>query len=92
MDVAAEPLNGVAQLTPPNVPPSYTLSTGWNLIGFKSTTTRTALSYLTGVSGITTIYRFDAATQIYVTVTGSDNMTPGNGYWLAVTQTGTIYP
>lgn len=92
VDVAAAPLNGVALPTPPNAPPTYALSTGWNLIGFKSTTTKTASSYLTGVSGITTIYRFDAVAQAYVTVTGSDNMTPGNGYWLAVTQTGTIYP
>jgi hypothetical protein len=33
-----------------------------------------------------------AAAGIYVTVKASDNLRPGSGYWIAVTEARTIYP
>ncbi|KTB49354.1 hypothetical protein DEALK_02670, partial [Dehalogenimonas alkenigignens] len=76
---------------PPATPPTYNVVVGWNLIGFKSTASMTASEYLAGITGgYTRIYRFDGTNYIIVRTT--DNLTPGAGYWIAVTGAGTIYP
>ena len=76
---------------PPATPPTYEVVVGWNLIGFKSTTTRTADSYLAAIAlQYTMIYGF--ADGVYFVVQSTDELNPGKGYWIAVTEAGTIYP
>ena len=76
---------------PPQVPPTYSVVVGWNLIGFKSTTPKAASDYLSAISGqYTMIYGF--ANDAYFVVQRSQDLEPGKGYWIAVTESGTIYP
>jgi len=78
---------------PPEVPPSYNVVKGWNLIGFKSTTPELASNYLAGIDGkYTVIYGYNAAADIYFTVQSGDSLQPGYGYWIAITEAGTIFP
>ena len=78
---------------PPEVPPSYNVVKGWNLIGFKSTTSKLASKYLEGIDGkYTVIYGYNAAADIYFTVQSGDSLQPGYGYWIAITEAGTIFP
>ena len=94
---AADTLNlgalGSELPAPPNAPPSYAVVEGWNLIGFKSTTPKLASNYLAAIDGkYTLIYGYNAADDIYFTVGSNDNLQPGHGYWIAITESGTIYP
>ncbi len=89
-------VSGVVALDPPNLPPSYDVCAGWDLIGFKSTDEMTAGVYLdalrseAGVLTWTSVWGF--ANGDWVKVFSADMMEPGFGYWLAVLQDGTIYP
>ena len=88
-------VSGVVALDPPNLPPSYPVCEGWDLIGFKSTTAMAAGEYLAalqaaGVPTWTRVWGF--ANGMYSVVQSGDMMTPGFGYWLAVLADGTIYP
>ncbi len=77
--------------SPPNTPPAYSVVPGWNFIGFKSTVVRTVGDYLAGIAGrYTRVYSY--ANGQYFALQSTDLMTPGLGYWVAVTSSGTIYP
>ncbi len=92
-DAATLTIQGVDLPTPPEMPPTYGVVVGWNLIGFKSTTPTVTSTYLAAISGqYTMIYSFNAASQIYVSVQSSGDFEPGKGYWIAITEAGTIYP
>jgi uncharacterized repeat protein (TIGR01451 family) len=72
-------------------PPSYDVYPGWNLIGFKSVTPRMASDYLAAISGkYTIIYRYTGG--VYSIVHPADSLIPGQGYWIAVTDAGKIFP
>jgi len=76
---------------PPQTPPTYDVAVGWNLIGFKGTAPMAAGDYLAAIAGKwTKIWGY--SNGLFVNVAASDMLMPGQGYWLAVTQTGTIYP
>ena len=78
---------------PPNVPPSYNLVEGWNLIGFKSLTKIEAGAYLDELSDVMqAMYGYDAAAGSYTIILDITKLVPGDGYWLAVSAEGTIYP
>jgi uncharacterized repeat protein (TIGR01451 family) len=84
-------VSGVVALDPPNTPPTYDVVTGWNLIGFKSTSAMAAGDYLAGIAGgYVKIWGF--SNGMYSGVQSVDMMMPGMGYWVAVTVAGTIYP
>jgi len=68
--------------------PAYPVVEGYNLMGFKSTTPMTVSEYLLGVEYVR-IYEY---VDGYHMLTASDNMMPGRGYWIAVSEPGTIYP
>ncbi|WP_243113858.1 Ig-like domain-containing protein [Desulfofundulus salinus] len=86
-------VEGVEMPVGPQVPPSYELVPGWNLIGFKSTVPEKASEYLAAMAGkYTVIYGYDAATQRFHQVLAGENLQPGKGYWIAVTAPGYIYP
>jgi uncharacterized repeat protein (TIGR01451 family) len=84
---------GVEIVTEPSPlpPPAYSVAVGWNLIGFKSTSSMTAGDYLNAIAGNwTRIYGF--ADGKYSVVQSGDLMQSGFGYWLAANAEGTIYP
>ena len=74
-------------------PLSYDLSMGWNLIGFKSTTPRQPGNYLAGLDGkYRIIYGYGNGGFFIVGTEGHEFMEPGRGYWIDMTEKGTIYP
>lgn len=76
------------------LPPTYDVVTGWNMVGFKSTATNvTAEDYLAGTEYVR-IYGFENGTWFFIPGPPYDNpvMKPGLGYWVAFTEPGTIYP
>jgi hypothetical protein len=81
-------VDGVVNPMPPETPPTYDVAAGWNLIGFKSTCTRTAGAYLYGVPFV----RIWGFADGWVPVQSGDMMQPGLGYWIAATGPGTIFP
>jgi len=81
-------VEGVELPLPPQVPPTYPVYEGWNLIGFKSCTPRTASDYLAAIVGKWTVM-YDGQGQHVLL---GDYMEPGCGYWLAANASGTIYP
>jgi hypothetical protein len=82
-------IEGSINPEPPALPPTYDVCAGWNLIGFKSDTARTASDYLNGIDfGV--IYGF--ADGGYFLLTGLQDMTPGSGYWAAIFSAGEIFP
>ncbi|GAI68994.1 unnamed protein product, partial [marine sediment metagenome] len=92
-------VSGYEVCEPQAVPPDYDLAVGWNLIGFKSTTSKAILSYLgPAIAGtedtpggtLEAIYGYNASTGVYFIP--DINLEPGYGYWLAVNAAGKIYP
>lgn len=80
---------GSEHVEPGYTPRTYDVYVGWNLIGFKETTIMTRSEYL-GSTDLITDRCYEGAA--YNVIRSSDYMTPGYGYWLAVTENGTIYP
>lgn len=68
--------------------PMYPVVEGWNLIGFKETYYMTVEDYLAGVEYVR-VYEFIDG---YNALSATDYMIPGRGYWIAVSEPGTIYP
>jgi hypothetical protein len=87
-------ISGVELPAPPSTPPTYDVLAGWNLIGFKSVVAKTATVYLAGdaFDAFVRMYGYDAVDAIYATVQIGGSLQPGQGYWLAVSADGTIYP
>jgi len=74
------------------LPPTYDVVTGWNMVGFKSTSNAAAEDYLVGTEYVR-IYGYKNGAWFFISgppYTG--NMEPGLGYWVAFTEPGTIYP
>ena len=71
--------------------PSYTLHTGWNLLGFTSYQPVKAIDYFTGMQGkYDIIYGYrDGA---YYIIADDDLLIPGQGYWIHMNQETTFYP
>lgn len=81
---------------PPETPPTYSIYQGWNMIGFTSLGTGTTAEEYLGTAVTLTLeamYGYDAATGIYAVIQDTTPfLVPGQGYWLAVSADGTIYP
>jgi DNA-binding beta-propeller fold protein YncE len=80
---------------PVSSPPTYSLSAGWNLIGYKPepdpTATETVSTYLTSITG-----SYDS-NNVWVYTSGSwarnpTSLTPGEGMWILVTSSATLRP
>jgi hypothetical protein len=86
-------LAGTAMPKGAQLPPTYDVVAGWNMVGFKSTATNvTAADYLAGTEYVR-IYGFKNGT--WFTIPGpayNATMEPGLGYWVAFSEPGTIYP
>lgn len=77
--------------------PEYVVSTGWNMIGYTPmgpANVKTVTDYLSPDLGntISAMYGFDPLTKLYEVMAGADNLDYGEGYWLAVTASGKIFP
>ena len=83
---------------PPGSPPPvicYSLSAGWNLAGFTSTTSMSVDDYLGSLeenSYYTRLYTWDAANQRWITVSGDQSLTPGQGFWIFMYEEQTLIP
>ena len=87
---------GVEMQSGPQVlPPRYLVVEGWNLIGFKETRGMPVSQYLSAVEGkYARIYGYDAYNQYFYLVGpgGRNDMEPGAGYWIYMTDGGYIVP
>jgi len=90
------PIQGSELPGPGESMPVYDVYEGWNLIGFKSVSdVADAQDYLGGAVTLIfeRMYGYDAEDDYYVTIQLTGNaLEPGQGYWLAVSADGTIYP
>ncbi len=71
--------------TIPTVSPTIDIFPGWNLVGYPSLTSynRTeGLNNLTFGSDVDSILTYDAATQKWKEIVGSNNFEMGRGYWV----------
>ena len=79
------------------LPPTYDVVAGWNMVGFKSipwnANNVTAKDYLDGTVYVR-IYGYENGVWFFIPAPNYDNpkMKPGLGYWVAFTEPGTIYP
>jgi hypothetical protein len=90
-------IEGLEQPAPPETPRVYSVDGGvgglWNVIGFKSTTEQSPDDYLAGIAGqYTIIYGFDEGAYFVVGAPGHENLEPGLAYWIAVLESGNIFP
>ncbi len=84
-------IEGVELPLPQGILPTYQVVEGWNLIGFKSCSSRIASDYLAGLEGhYSSIYGYDNGAPFLVAP--GQAFSPGHGYWLAATEAGIIYP
>jgi len=87
-------VTGQCMPDPPATPPMYSVYEGWNLIGYKSIITRTHDDYLLNVAGkYTIIWGYDEGYfLVFPLPLGTGMLTPGQGYWIWMTEDGTIVP
>jgi hypothetical protein len=70
---------------PPALPSTYYLTEGWVLAGFKCTQPMNVSTYLSSLEADTYfkyIYVWDAENQNWLMLSGSDNLQPGQGFWI----------
>jgi uncharacterized repeat protein (TIGR01451 family) len=81
---------GVELALPGQVPPTYDVVVGWNLIGFTSTYPMSPSDYLGPAvkDTVEAIYGYWPGEGYYI----PNYLLPGHGYWLAVNAPGKIYP
>jgi len=81
---------------PPASPTTFSVTTtGWNMIGFKSTINKTVSTYFASNGTCGTAYLAPIngyAAGAWTTINCADNMTPGSGYWVYFNSTGTTNP
>ncbi|MBA7695340.1 hypothetical protein ES703_103964 [subsurface metagenome] len=90
-------IEGQEHPDPPATPRMYPVVGGaggyWNVIAFKSTTAKSPDVYLGGIAGqYTIIYGFDEGAYFVVGTPGHLNLEPGLAYWIAVLESGNIFP
>ena len=83
---------------PPATPPSYSLSLGWNLIGFKPQPTvgnETVGQYLASINGdyqTTSVFVYDNLNGTYIRADASYMLSPGQGMWIYMTAPALLRP
>jgi hypothetical protein len=90
-------IDGQEQPDPPSPPRVYDVVGGaggyWNAIGFKSTAPRSPETYLAGIEGdYTIIYGYDEGEYFLVGTPGNMMLEPGLAYYIAVLESGKIFP
>ena len=85
-------------ITPASSPPTYSLTSSWNLIGFKPEPTvgaETVATYLTSIStkyDSNNVWIYDNTSGTWIRATGTQNIQPGQGLWVYMTSAATLYP
>lgn len=89
---------------PPALPPSYSLSAAWNLIGFKpqpnidvppSTTTETVATYLLSINAFydhNNVWIYTNSNGQWSRAQQTDLLYPGTGLWIYLSAAKTLYP
>jgi len=90
-------IDGQVQPDPPATPAVYDVVGGsggyWNAIGFKSTIPQSPDTYLAGIAGkYTIIYGYDEGEYFVVGTPGNMMLEPGLAYYIAVLESGKIFP
>jgi len=98
-DAATLTVEGRMAPVPPTPLPTYSLSAGWNMLGYKSTIERetvktgTPLGYLNNIAGkysYLVTYDCHQASPWQEIELDRGTMKPGFGYWIYMTQAGSI--
>ena len=83
-------------ITPGAPPPTYSLATGWNLIGFKPQPTiqnETVSQYLTSVNTKYTLaWVYNNTEATWTKATPLRQLWPGQGMWISLNATATLIP
>jgi kumamolisin len=86
-------------IPPASLPPSYSLSVGWNLVGYKPqpdpTASETVTAYLTSISGsydANNVWIYDDTSGAWIPGTPSTPLTPGEAMWILMTAPATLRP
>jgi len=80
------------------IPPTYALVTGWNLLGFKpepTITNETVGQYLGSVSGkydASNVWLYDTLSNSWLRANSSSILHPGQGIWILMTLSATLKP
>jgi hypothetical protein len=80
---------GVAIVLPGQLPPTYSVREGWNMIGFKSRVAMAVKDYLAGTKWVRVL---EFKNGVWTILLEGGMMTPGLGYWVAFSEPGTVYP
>jgi hypothetical protein len=78
-------------IVPGSTPPTYTLTQGWNLVGFKPQPViqnETVAQYLTSISesyDVNNVWIYDNASGAWIRATSTTMLTPGEAMWIFVT-------
>lgn len=95
-DASAFPVSlwvfGTEAPMPPNLPSSYDVCKGWNMVGFRSVEEMAPEDYLGSFSPSEygAIYGWDPYLQDWIT--NPDKLVPGHGYWIPFSVAGAIHP
>ncbi|MGD0177052.1 MAG: NHL repeat-containing protein [Candidatus Bathyarchaeia archaeon] len=83
-------------ITPGSAPPTYSLATGWNLLGFKPQPTiqnETVTTYLASIyPKYSTIWVYDNLNATWTKGTPDLALAPGEGMWIYMTTPSTLIP
>jgi hypothetical protein len=85
-------------ITPVKTPPSYSLVTGWNLVGFKpqpSVANETVGAYLTSIADSydsNNVWILDNSSGNWIRATDSTWIRPGDAMWILVVTSATLRP
>jgi len=87
-------VTGTQWPAPPEVPPTYDVVVGWNLIGFKSIENDSFANYLANiVDTYPVLWSYNATAGAYENVKGlGGGMVVGHGFWIWINEPGTIVP
>jgi len=81
----------------PASPPAYSLSSGWNLVGYKpqpdASATETVSKYLSSISGdYSAVWIYDNPSGTWIRGTGSTQIQVGDALWVCMTTPATLRP
>ena len=95
----ADTLNVGGYVIPPaGSPPTYSLSPGWSLIGFKpqptlaSETVGTYLTSITGDYNTNSVWLYDNTSQSWIRADSPYLVQPGQAMWVLMTASATLRP
>jgi len=89
-------VNGYIFAPPPATPPSYSLTAGWNLVGFKpqpTVTTESLSSYLSSITGdYDTAHVYLYQNSLGTWTNTETSLAPGQAVWVYMTTPATLTP